>query len=116
MSVTAALIFEKIGAQAGEVMLHTRISPSRTSAIWSTVFTTRAGPSTMPGEAGAPISSVAFGSWERAHSCTRCVVTPQSMIVIGSVTTSGATPTAGGGVQSASLASSSFRFAAIGGQ
>src|SRR5204863_7932309 len=41
-----------------------------------------------------PISSVAFGSCERAHSCTRCVVTPQSMIVIGSVTTSGAMPTA----------------------
>ena len=33
MSVTAALILEKIGAHAGEVMLQTRISPSRTSAI-----------------------------------------------------------------------------------
>ena len=33
ISVTAALIFGKIGAQAGEVMLHTRISPSRTSPI-----------------------------------------------------------------------------------
>src|SRR3954452_22973293 len=29
MSVTAAVIFEKIGAQAGDVMLQTRISPSR---------------------------------------------------------------------------------------
>src|SRR5437879_12045762 len=32
-SVTVARILEKIGAQAGEVLPHTRISPSRTSAI-----------------------------------------------------------------------------------
>ena len=38
-------------------MLQTRISPSRTSAISLTVFTTRATPSTTPGDAGAPLSS-----------------------------------------------------------
>ena len=32
MSVTVALILEKIGAHAGEVIVQTRISPSRTSA------------------------------------------------------------------------------------
>ena len=57
MSVTAALTFEKIGAHAGEVMRQTRISPSRTSAISSTERTTRARPSTTPGDAAAPISS-----------------------------------------------------------
>jgi len=31
MSVTAASILEKIGAQAGEVIVQTRISPSRMS-------------------------------------------------------------------------------------
>src|ERR671937_2339683 len=50
-SVTAALILVKIGAHAGEVAPHTRISPSRTSPIWSTPRTTRATPSTAPGEA-----------------------------------------------------------------
>ena len=38
------------------------------------------------------------------------------MIVIGSVTASGVTPSAGGGVQSPSLSSSSLRRATIGGQ
>ena len=49
-------------------------------------------------------------------SWTRCVVTPQSMISIGSVIASGIAPMAGGGVQSASRSSSSLRRATIGGQ
>ena len=115
MSVTVAWIFEKIGAHAGEVMLQTRISPSRTSPISRTVLTTRATPSTTPGEAAVPVSSEP-PSWFRAHSWTRCVVTPQSMISAGSSITSGTAPTAGGGVQSASRSSSSLRRATIGGQ
>ena len=49
--------------------------------------------------------------------CTRSVVTPQSMIVIGSVIASGIAPSAGGGVHSPSRSSSSLRrCATIGGQ
>ena len=114
-SVTVALIVEKIGAHAGDVLPHTRISPGRTSPIWSTDLTTRAMPSTTPGEAAAPFRTEPPSCW-RAHSCTRSVVTPHSMIVIGSVTASGVTPTAGGGVHSPSFLRISFRRAAIGGQ
>ena len=32
MSVTVAAIFEKIGAQAGDVIVQTRISPARTAS------------------------------------------------------------------------------------
>ena len=99
MSVTTACTFVKIGAHAGEVMLQTRISPSRTSAISLTVFTTRATPSTTPGDAGAPLSS-GPPSWLRAHARTRSVVMPQSMFSTGSFTSSGMAPIAGGGVQS----------------
>src|SRR5262249_1699297 len=56
MSVTTAFTFEKIGAHAGEVIGQTRISPSRTRAISSTSMTTRATPSTTPGDAAAPVS------------------------------------------------------------
>src|SRR5439155_17369586 len=51
MSVTTALIFGKIGAQAGEVIGQTGTSPSRTFAISSTSMTICAGPSTTPGDA-----------------------------------------------------------------
>ena len=114
-SVTVALIFEKIGAHAGEVLPQTRISPSRTSPICSADLTTRATPSTTPGDAAAPFSTEPPSCW-RAHSCTRSVVTPHSMIVIGSVTASGVTPIAGGGLHSPSVARISLRRATIGGQ
>ena len=116
MSVTTALTFGKIGAQAGEVIGQTRMSPSRTSAISSTSITTRAGPSTVArrgGRARQPRSALLRAA---PTAWTRSVVTPQSMIDIGSVIASGVTPIAGGGVQSASRSSSSLRRATIGGQ
>src|SRR5581483_415810 len=67
MSVTTALTFEKIGAHAGEVIGHTRTSPLRTAAISSTSTTTRATPSTTPGDAAAPVSRPP-PSVARAHS------------------------------------------------
>ena len=72
-------------------------------------------PSIAPGDAAAPFSSRPPSCW-RAHSCTRSVVTPHSMIVIGSVIASGVTPSAGGGVHSASRSRISLRRATIGGQ
>ena len=59
------------------------------------------GPRRRRAKPAAPFSSVPPSCW-RAHSCTRSVVTPHSMIVIGSVIASGVTPSAGGGVHSAS--------------
>ena len=115
MSVTTALTLEKIGAQAGDVIGQTRMSPSRTRAISSTSITTRATPSTTPGDAAAPVSRPPPSS-ALAHSCTRCVVTPQSMITAGSVIASGVAPIAGGGVHSPSRWRSSLRRATIGGQ
>ena len=106
---------EKIGAQAGEVIGQTRTSPSRTAAICSTSITTRAFPSTTPGEAAAPVRRPSPSS-ALAHSWTRCVVTPQSMMLMGSVIASGVAPSAGGGVQPESFSSSSLRRATIGGQ
>ena len=52
MSVTVPVILEKIGAHAGEVIVQTRISPGADvgEAARGRV-TTRAGPSTSPGEA-----------------------------------------------------------------
>src|SRR5215831_20821621 len=55
MSVTTPVTFGKIGAQAGEVTGQTSTSPSRMSASSATSTTTRAGPSTTPGDAAEPV-------------------------------------------------------------
>ena len=54
-SVTAALIFWNAGAQLGEVVGATRISPSCRSPISLAVRQTRTVPSTIPGDPGNPI-------------------------------------------------------------
>ena len=51
MSETAAAIFGKTGPQLGAVTEQTRISSCCTVPISSTLLTTRATPSTTPGEA-----------------------------------------------------------------
>ena len=51
VSVTSPAIFVKSTTQAGFVIWQTRMSPSRTSSNSSTVRTTRAMPSTTPGDA-----------------------------------------------------------------
>src|SRR5258705_9271388 len=58
---------------------------------------TRAGPSTLPGEAANPDSEPsADPSDERSQLATLSEVMPHSMTVNGSVTTSGGRPRAGG--------------------
>src|SRR5512137_533992 len=54
-SVTQPLIFAKEGAQLGDVVVATRISPSFRSASSSTLFRTWAGPLTIPEEPGEPL-------------------------------------------------------------
>ena len=95
MSVTTALTFVKIGAQAGDVMLQTRISPSRTSAISlhrlddpRDALDRRPATPALPSARGPP-------SWLRAHARTRSVVMPQSMFSTGSFTSSGMAPIGG---------------------
>ena len=55
VSVTRAAIFVNSTTQAGLVIWHTRMSPSVTSSNSSTVRTTRAVPSTTPGEPAIPV-------------------------------------------------------------
>ena len=95
--------------------MQTRISPSRIVPISSGSLSTRAGPSTSPADAAAPVRRVGVSPDSRPLG-RRCGVTPQSITAIGSLTASGIAPSAGGGVQSSSLLSSSRRRATIGGQ
>ena len=98
MSVTVARIFPKIGAQLGAVSGATRISPSRTWSICAGLDTTRAGPSAIPGEAAIPVSTPGSSPPPTdSHWAMLSSVMPQSMMVNGSVTRSGGTPSAGGG-------------------
>ena len=99
MSVTVAWMRVKTGAQLGVVMGQTRISPFCTCSSSSTLRTTRAGPSTTPGEPAKPFSSLASSARASgfSQSWIVSVVMPHSMMVKGSVTTSGGTPRAGGG-------------------
>ncbi len=95
-SVTVAAILPKIGAQPGAVSGAMSTSPSRRSPIPSAVRITRAGPSATPGEAAKPDKPPAPEE-PPSHCRTLSEVMPQSMMVNGSVITSGGTPRAGGG-------------------
>src|ERR671910_771420 len=89
-SVTVAPILPKIGAQLGAVRGATRIWPAWTSPIWSAEKITRAGPSATPGEAAKPLRLPSPPpSPAPSHCLTLSPVMPQSMMVNGSVTTSG---------------------------
>ena len=86
MSVTVALILPKIGPQDGAVTVATRISPCCTSESWSASVTTRARPSTTPGEAAMPRRPPPSTSSPAPSHCWTCsVVMPQSIRVKGSV-------------------------------
>ena len=65
VSVTSAAILVNSTTQAGFVIWQTRMSPSRTASNSSTVMTTRATPSTTPGEPAIPLTVVvsAEASW-----------------------------------------------------
>src|SRR3972149_5039724 len=54
-SVTSPATLVKRTTHAGFVIWQTRMSPLRTSSNWSTVATTRAMPSTTPGDAATPV-------------------------------------------------------------
>src|ERR1039457_322434 len=103
-SVTQAPILAKAGAQDGEVVGATRISPSSNWPTSLTVLHTRALPSTMPGLPAEPLNSVMLSgsltSCTDAQSASDLLVTPQSTMVKGSCITSGAVPMAGGGLHS----------------
>src|ERR1035437_3530771 len=103
-SVTQAPILANAGAQDGEVVGATRISPSCNWPTSLTVLHTRALPSMMPGLPAKPFSSVmVFGSLTSctdAQSASDLLVTPQRTMVKGSWITSGAVPMAGGGLHS----------------
>src|ERR1039457_3409352 len=103
-SVTQAPILAKAGAQDGEVVGATRISPSSNWPTSLTVLHTRALPSTMPGLPAEPLNSVMLSgsltSCTDAQSASDLLVTPQSTMVKGSWITSGAVPMAGGGLHS----------------
>jgi len=103
-SVTVAAILPNTGAQLGAVSGATRISPSWISAMPSADRITLAGPSAMPGEAAKP-DRPPSESAPRCHCAMLSEVMPHSMIVNGSVITSGGTPSAGGGdhLRSASM-------------
>jgi len=105
-----------MGAQLGAVSGATRISPSRTSLIWSGPKMTRAGPSSTPGEAAMPLSVPSSLAPPPSQLAIESDVMPQSMIVNGSVTTSGGTPRAGDGFQVLSASTMPLRLATIGGQ
>src|SRR6266566_4812414 len=111
MSETAALILPNTGAQLGAVTGQTRISPSRTSPIWLTSVSTRAGPSTIPEEAPQPRIAPLSG---RSQASIVCWVTPQSMCTAGSFSASGTGPRAGGGDQSRRASSMRLREATMG--
>ena len=94
MSVTAALILENTGAQAGLVFGTTMMSSCSKVTISSSSLSTRALPSTQPADDANPFSSFRSPDLVDApssQSWTRSVVTPQSMTVNGSATTSGGT-------------------------
>ncbi len=116
MSDTAAAIVPNTGVQLGEVTGATRISPGSRSPSRSTSRITRAGPSTVPGEPPKPVIVAPSSRSGAAHACTRSVVIPQSMIVIGSVIASGTEPSAGGGVNLRIASMIRLRFSTIGGQ
>ena len=65
MSVTSAAIFVKRTTHAGLVIWQTRMSPSRTSSNSSTVRTTRAVPSTTPGDPEIPVIRPVSAAWPR---------------------------------------------------
>src|SRR4029077_9732744 len=60
ISVTVARILPKTGPQLGAMTVATRMSPSWSRSRSSVVFTTRATPSTVPGEAGMPLNTPDF--------------------------------------------------------
>ena len=116
ISETAAAIVPNTGVQLGEVTGATRISPGSSSPSRSTSRITRAGPSTTPGDPAKPVIVAAASASSAAHACTRSVVMPHSMIVIGSVIVSGTEPSAGGGVNRRIASMIRLRRVTIGGQ
>src|SRR5690606_5151869 len=99
-----APILAKAGAQDGDVVGATRISPSCNWPTSLTVLHTRALPSITPGLPANPLSSVMLSgsatSCTDAQSASDLLVTPQRTIVNGSWITSGAVPIAGGAFHS----------------
>src|SRR4051812_45607878 len=85
MSETVAAILPNTGVQLGEVTGATRISPSASLPMSRTSRMTRAVPSTTPDEPAKPVKVAPVESSADAHSRTRSLVIPQSMIVMGSV-------------------------------
>src|ERR1035437_5711543 len=118
-SVTQALILAKAGAQEGEVVGATRISPSCNCPTSDTVLQTRARPSTMPGLPAKPLSSVMLSgsltSCTADQSASDLLVTPQSTMVNGSWITSGAVPMAGGALHSLNFCITPLRHSISGG-
>ena len=115
MSVTHAVILGNTGAQLGAVIGATRISPSSRSPTSSGENTSRATPSATPGEAAMPVMAPS-SSPVPSHDATDSLVMPHSMIVNGSVITSGGSPSALGACQADSLAWMSRRLAMVGAQ
>ena len=104
MSVTQAWILGNTGAQLGAVIGATRISPCSSSPTSSGLNTSRAVPSTVPGDAAMPVTACSESSSEPSQLATESLVMPHSMMVNGSVITSGGSPSALGGCHSDSRA------------
>ena len=119
-SVTQALILAKAGAQDGDVVGATRISPSCSWRMSSTVRQTRALPSTMPGLPAKPLKSLTVDgsliSATTAQSASEVLVTPHRTMVKGSWITSGAVPMAGGAFHSLNFAMTPLRHSTSFGQ
>jgi hypothetical protein len=96
ISVTVARILPNTGPQLGAMTVATRISPSSSRSRSYAVLTTRASPSTVPGEAGMPLNMSDF-SPPPSQALIRSEVMPQSIMVNGSVITGGAWFSAGCG-------------------
>ena len=105
-SETAAAMRAKTIDQLGAVSGQTRISPSSRVSSSSALWTTRATPSASPGEAARPMNS-SFEADPRSAASQRLIVSvlmPKRVTVIGSVTRSGGTPSATGGLQASRAA------------
>ena len=111
-------VFGKIAAAVsdiGGIMSHAAIV-SREYGVPAVVGTARATARIKTGDPAKPVSVRSSARSAAAHSRTRSVVMPQSMIVIGSVIVSGTAPSAGGGVHRRIASTIALRRSTIGGQ